>query len=59
MTLKQIVITNFLLLDEKIMKFIIKNKINLVISVDGATKDTYEQIRKGASFDKIISNLNI
>jgi len=56
--LKQIVITNFLLLDEKIMEFIIKNKINLVISVDGAKKDTYEQIRKGASFDKIISNLN-
>lgn len=57
--LKQIVITNFLLLNEEIIEFVIKNKIFLIASIDGANKKTYEKIRQGASFDKIIDNLNI
>lgn len=55
--LKQIVITNFLLLNENILEFIIKNKIFVIASIDGATKQTYEKIRRGASFNKIVSNL--
>lgn len=32
-------------------------KIQLQISIDGAKKETYEKNRKGASFEKLISNL--
>ena len=44
--------------DEKITDFILDHKLNRVQpSVDGATKATYESIRRGASFDKMCHNI--
>lgn len=33
--------------------------IKLIISVDGTNKETYEQIRRGSSFKKLMENINL
>jgi len=50
--------TNGLLLNERIIDQIMRSKVNqLCISVDGATKATYERIRIGAKFERLIANI--
>ena len=50
--------SNFTLLNENIIKDLIDYKVDLIfVSLDGATKKSYESIRKGADFDKVINNL--
>ncbi len=50
--------TNGTLLDDGRIKELIESGIDKVIfSVDGATKDTYESIRIGSKFDKVIANI--
>lgn len=50
--------TNGVLLDNENIKRIFKEKTDSVlISVDSAKKDVYEQIRKGANFEKVIDNI--
>jgi radical SAM protein with 4Fe4S-binding SPASM domain len=50
--------TNATLLTEKISRVLIKNNIDIIfISIDGATKKTYEKIRKGANFDEVKANV--
>lgn len=56
---KSSIITNGTLLNEvntaKIIEFGLSR---LIISIDGATKSTYEKIRKGANFELLISNID-
>jgi MoaA/NifB/PqqE/SkfB family radical SAM enzyme len=48
---------NFTLMTEKAAQRIVELGIDQIfLSLDGATKETYEQIRVGANFDKVISN---
>jgi radical SAM protein with 4Fe4S-binding SPASM domain len=50
--------TNGLLLHEKLIGKIINSKLHhLAISIDGATKDTYERIRVGGKFERLIANI--
>ncbi|MCK0508427.1 radical SAM protein [Aromatoleum anaerobium] len=50
--------TNGLLLHDKIIETLIQSKLDQIcISLDGATKETYEYIRSGAKFDTLISNI--
>jgi len=50
--------TNGVLMDEAMSKKVIELGVNEVIfSIDGATKATFERIRKGADFDKVIGNI--
>src|ERR1035437_7306519 len=50
--------TNGLLLSEKVIAQLMQSKVHrLCISIDGATKDTYESIRVGGKFDKLITNI--
>lgn len=50
--------TNGMLLsEENIKKLIDSNPTFVSVSIDGASKKTYESIRKGADFDKVINNL--
>ena len=50
--------TNALLMDSKIRTEIIKNKIDsITISMDGVTRKTYEHIRKGSNYERVISNI--
>ncbi|MFH2058484.1 MAG: radical SAM/SPASM domain-containing protein [Pseudomonadota bacterium] len=50
--------TNGLLLDDKLSKELILSGLNLIVfSVDGDTSSTYETIRKGGNFNKLVHNL--
>lgn len=53
------VITNGLLLDEKIINDLVDTQTNLAISIDSVNKNIYESIRIGAKFEKLISNLEL
>lgn len=55
----QDIITNAMLLNEDRIIKLLKNNVNLAISVDGITKEVFEHIRVGASFDKLIENLEL
>lgn len=51
--------TNALLLDEKKTRGLVDAGIDLIIiSLDGTTKETYESIRVGSNFNKVINNIN-
>ena len=54
------ILTNGLLVDEFHNKIphVIKRLTKLGVSIDGATKNTYEQLRLGGSWKKIQYNLN-
>jgi MoaA/NifB/PqqE/SkfB family radical SAM enzyme len=50
--------TNGMLLDEKKSRELITAGLDRIIfSFDGATKNTYENIRSGASFERVVSNI--
>lgn len=50
--------TNATLLDRKKSEELIKTGVDLIfLSIDGATKETYERIRKGANFEKVKNNI--
>jgi MoaA/NifB/PqqE/SkfB family radical SAM enzyme len=50
--------TNGLLLDEKKAEELIEAGLDRIIfSFDGATKETYEKIRRGSNFEKVVKNI--
>jgi len=50
--------TNGILLRRSVIDTLIQQQVNQIsISIDGATKQTYERIRVGASFDKLVGNI--
>lgn len=50
--------TNFNILNKKTARDIVKSKLDkLIISLDGATKETYEKIRVGGEFDRVVNNI--
>jgi radical SAM protein with 4Fe4S-binding SPASM domain len=52
--------TNGLLLTKELIKDLSDAGLDwLIISVDGATKYTYEKIRRGAKFDTLMSNIEL
>ncbi|MBI4963301.1 MAG: radical SAM protein [Desulfomonile tiedjei] len=52
------VLTNGLLLNQAMAKKLFNAGLNWIcVSVDGATKEEYERIRKGSSFEKVCENL--
>jgi len=56
--LKQQIITNGYVLNEKWMNKIIKaENTELTFSIDGVTKEVYEEIRQGSNFERVISNV--
>ncbi len=57
--LRQQLITNGVILTEEWIEKIMSANTELTISVDGVTKDVYEYIRRGASFEKLISNIKL
>jgi radical SAM protein with 4Fe4S-binding SPASM domain len=51
-------ITNGTLINKRLAKKIVLSGLDhIAISIDGATKETYEKIRVGANFDKVIKNV--
>jgi MoaA/NifB/PqqE/SkfB family radical SAM enzyme len=52
------VLTNGLLLNREMAKKLITAGLNWIcVSIDGATKEEYERIRRGSSFEKVCENL--
>jgi len=51
--------TNGHLIDEEWMSMLNKINLNLNISIDGVTKQTYEYIRKGSKFEDLIRTLEL
>lgn len=50
--------TNATILDQAKTEQLLKSNLDyLIISFDGATKETYEKIRKGANFEQTVSNI--
>jgi MoaA/NifB/PqqE/SkfB family radical SAM enzyme len=48
---------NFTLMTEQVSRRIVELGVDQIfLSLDGATKETYEQIRGGANFDKVLAN---
>ena len=48
----------FDLIDEKTLEKLVSMRIDkITISMDAATKDTYEKIRVGANFDRVLGNI--
>lgn len=56
---KQIISTNALLLSDKVIEKLVDYNVELSISIDGVTKDVYEKIRLGASFEALIAKLEL
>ena len=51
-------VTNGMLLDSKARKAIIENQVtNVLLSLDGVTKNTVEKIRVGCDFQKVVGNI--
>ena len=51
--------TNGILLDEDFSRMIIPYINDLKVSFDGATKSTYETLRTGSKYEKVIENIHI
>lgn len=49
--------TNGMLLDSKMVQFLADQKVSVTISVDGATKESYEKIRRGGNFDRVMNHI--
>ena len=51
-------ITNGTLLTERAIRETIRTKVGMVsVSIDGARRETFEAIRRGARFDKVLANV--
>lgn len=57
--IKIYVITNGMLLVEKIAKRLAELDVNLMISIDGADKESYKKIRRRASFERLKKSVAI
>jgi len=57
--LRQTIITNGILIDENWANKLVSNKVTIVFSIDGITKDTYDYIRTGAKYENLIEILNV
>jgi MoaA/NifB/PqqE/SkfB family radical SAM enzyme len=52
------IVTNGTVLNDKVRRYLEQLKlIDLCVSIDGATRDTFERIRRRASFDQVLRNL--
>jgi len=50
--------TNGMLMRPEVMTALVTQTVHQIsVSVDGATRDTFERIRKGAKFDRLIANI--
>ena len=55
-----VISSNLTILSEEIATNLIKSRLNcLIISLDGASPETYSQYKKGGDFNKIIQNIEL
>jgi MoaA/NifB/PqqE/SkfB family radical SAM enzyme len=56
--LKQRINTNGIFITDEWAEKLFQNNVELIYSIDGATKETYEYVRKGADFEGLIRSIN-
>lgn len=49
--------TNGMLLDDGMIQFLRDHKVRVIVSFDGADKNVFEKIRRGAKFERICDNV--
>jgi MoaA/NifB/PqqE/SkfB family radical SAM enzyme len=57
--MRKIIATNGILIDREFAEIMVKSNVELTFSIDGATKEVYERIRQGASFEKVIESVKL
>lgn len=57
--LRQTIVTNGLLITETWAEKLAGSNVELVFSIDGVTKEVYEQVRVGAKFDDVVRAIKI
>ena len=57
--MEQTILTNGLLLTKNSLEKMLKEKVVLWISIDAGKKETYEYLKRGASWDKLCKNLEM
>lgn len=57
--LKQVIFTNGLYISEKLVEKLIRGKVDVVFSIEAATEETYEHIRRGGRFQRLLRNLSM
>jgi MoaA/NifB/PqqE/SkfB family radical SAM enzyme len=55
--IRQSIVSNGQLITEAVAEELVAHNVELTLSIDGVTKDTYEYVRRGASFDTLMRNL--
>ncbi|MCX5796124.1 MAG: radical SAM protein [Elusimicrobia bacterium] len=56
--LSQNIITNGLLIDRKWAELLVRNRVHVRISIDGADKEMFEKIRCGGSWEKLLQGIS-
>ncbi|MBU1125082.1 MAG: radical SAM protein [Candidatus Omnitrophica bacterium] len=57
--LRHSIVTNAQLISEPMAHKLVRNNVELTISIDGFTKQVYEYIRKGGSFEVLMKNIKL
>ncbi len=57
--IRHTIITNGQYMPDNLVDLIVKNNIEVVLSIDSVEKEMYEQIRKGASFEKLLKTIEV
>lgn len=57
--IRQVLATNGLLMSKRMAKKLVRYNVELTFSIDGATKEVYEHIRPGASFEKVLEKVRM
>ncbi len=58
-SVRQEIITNGLLLSESVIKTLLEKHIDITISIDGTSKEVYEDIRRNGRFETLLNNLSV
>lgn len=57
--IRQVIATNGMLITDAMAEKLVKYNVELTFSIDGATKEVYEHIRPGATFEKVIGRVRL
>jgi MoaA/NifB/PqqE/SkfB family radical SAM enzyme len=57
--LSQTIVTNGLLINEDWAEKLARSNVDIIYSIDGTNKKTYEKIRNGAKFEDLIMSINL
>jgi hypothetical protein len=48
-----------MLIDKNINRILASELEEVIVGIDGATKQTYESVRRGGDFDHVVKNVNL